>query len=269
MRAICVDDEPLLSERIAKLCRALKEIDEAYPFTRAEAALQWLESNEADLALLDIDMPDMNGIDMAKIMKLRHPNMKIVFLTSFPQYALDAIHLHVSGYLLKPVDPDELAREVDYAFCDQIGKKVEPPVRVTTFGGFEVFVSGKQVDFRLSKSKELLALLVDRRGISLTRAEAFATLWEDRLYDRSMQKQFDVIIRSLRETLRGHGIEAIFEMKKGRLRICPERIDCDLYHFFDGDVDAFNAYRGEYMNAYSWANLSEGALYRQRWPQSR
>ena len=40
MRAICVDDEPLLSEHIAKLCIALKEIDEAFPFTRAEAALQ-------------------------------------------------------------------------------------------------------------------------------------------------------------------------------------------------------------------------------------
>ncbi len=262
MRVLCVDDEPLLSERVAKLCRTLEETDEAFPFTGAEAALRWLESNEADLALLDIDMPDMNGIDLAKTIKLRYPRMKIIFLTSYPQYAVDAFHLHVSGYLLKPVDPDELAQEVTYALSDRIQEKPEPAVRIRTFGGFDVFASGKLVAFKLSKSKELLALLVDRQGLSLTRAEAFAVLWEDRMYDRSMQKQLDVIIRSMRETLREYGIEEIFEMKKGVLRVCPELIDCDMYRFFEGDVDAFNAYRGEYMNAYSWASLSEGYLTR-------
>ena len=195
-------------------------------------------------------MPDMNGIDLAKTIKLRHPGMKIIFLMSYPQYAVDAFHLHVSGYLLKPVDTDELAYEVNYALSDRIQEKPEPTVRLRTFGGFDVFASGKLVAFKLSKSKELLALLVDRQGLSQKRSEAFGILWEDRMYDRSMQKQFDVIIRSMRDTLREYGIEEIFEMKKGGLRVCPNLIDCDVYRFFDGDVDAFNAYRGEYMNAY-------------------
>ena len=81
MRAICVDDEPLLAERIAKLCGTLDEIEEALSFTHAEPALAWLNDNQADLALLDIDMPDMNGIELAKIIKLRFPKMKILFLT--------------------------------------------------------------------------------------------------------------------------------------------------------------------------------------------
>ena len=260
MRAICVDDEPLLAEHIARLCRSLGEIDEAVSFTRVEPALAWLGNNQADLALLDIDMPDMNGIEAAKIIKLRFPKMKIIFLTSYPQYAVDAFHLHVSGYLLKPVDPEELSTEVSYALSDRVEMKPEPPVRIRTFGGFDVFASGKLVAFRLSRSKELLALLVDRQGLSITRAEAFAVLWEDRMYDRSMQKQFDVIIRSMKETLREYGIERIFEMKKGNLRICPEQVDCDMYRFFEGDVEAFNAYRGEYMNPYSWASLTESYL---------
>ena len=264
MRAICVDDEPLLAERIAKLCRALGEIDEAFPFTRSQPALAWLGNNKADLALLDIDMPDMNGIELAKIIKLRYPKMKIIFLTSYPQYAVDAFHLHVSGYLLKPVDPKELAAEVSYALSDLVERKPEPPVRIRTFGGFDVFASGKLVAFRLSRSKELMALLVDRQGLSITRAEAFAVLWEDRMYDRSMQKQFDVIIRSMKDTLREYGIERIFEMNKGSLRICPEQVDCDMYRFFDGDVEAFNAYHGEYMNPYSWASLTESYLSQRR-----
>ena len=84
------------------------------------------------------------------------------------------------------------------------------------------------------------------------------------MYDRSMQKQFDVIIRSMKDTLREYGIERIFEMKKGSLRICPEQVDCDMYRFFDGDVEAFNAYHGEYMNPYSWASLTESYLSQRR-----
>ena len=102
---------------------------------------------------------------------------------------------------------------------------------------------------------------MDRRGNSVTRAEAFAILWEDRLYDRSMQKQLDVIIRSLRATLQENGIASILEMKSGTLRILPERFRCDLYRFLSGDADAINAYRGEYMSGYDWAELTEGRLH--------
>ena len=145
-----------------------------------------------------------------------------------------------------------------------VEEKPKKRLRIQCFGDFEVFCDGVPLHFKRSKSKELLALLVDRQGLSLSRAEAFSILWEDRLYDRSMQKQFDVIIRSMRDTLREYGIDAIFEMKNGRLRIRPEMIECDMYRFFEGDADAFNAYRGEYMNAYPWAVLSENDLSRRR-----
>ena len=131
-----------------------------------------------------------------------------------------------------------------------------------TFGGFDCLVDGKAIPFRQAKCKELLAYLVDRRGSSVTRAEAFAILWEDRLYDRSMQKQLDVIIRRLRATLLEYGISEILEMKSGTMRIHPELLDCDLYRFLSGDAEAVRAYRGEYMSGYSWAELTEGYMTR-------
>ena len=263
MKAICVDDEVLLARRAAALCSKLPEIDGAEPFTRAADALSWLSEHEAELALLDIDMPDISGIELAEKIKQEYPKIKIIVLTAYPQFAVDAFRLHASGYLLKPIDPEALASEVAYALSDRTAEK-QPSVKVKTFGGFDVFAKGNMVSFHLAKSKELLALLVDRKGLSLSRAEAFSILWEDRLYDRPMQKQFDVIIRSMRDTLREYGIDAIFEMKNGRLRIRPEMIECDMYRFFEGDADAFNAYRGEYMNAYPWAVLSESDLSRRR-----
>ena len=80
------------------------------------------------------------------------------------------------------------------------------------------------------------------------------------MYDRPMQKQLDVIVRSMRDTLNEYGIGEIFEMNKGTLRIIPDKFSCDAYRFFDGDIDAVDAYRGEYMNSYSWASITESYM---------
>ena len=75
-----------------------------------------------------------------------------------------------------------------------------------------------------------------------------------------MQKYLDVVVRSLRETLRDAGIEEIPEVKSGNLRIRPEQLDCDLYRFLEGEAEAVNAFRGEYMQDYSWAIFNTESL---------
>ena len=76
------------------------------------------------------------------------------------------------------------------------------------------------------------------------RAEAFAILWGDRVYDRSMQKQFDVVLRSLRRTLAEYGIPWILEVRNGALRVCPDKISCDAWLLFNGSPEAMEAYCG-------------------------
>ena len=261
MRVICVDDERLLMQDTVNLCLEIDLVDEAKGFTKPAEALRWLEHEQADIALLDIDMPGMNGMELAARIKQRHPQTAILFLTGYSQYAVDAFSLHVSGYLLKPVDPERLAAELAYVFARK-PRQQHAHIEARTFGNFDLLVDGKAISFKQAKCKELLAYLVDRRGSSVTRAEAFAILWGDRLYDRPMQKQFDVIIRSLRETLQEQGIAELLEIRSGNLRIRHELIDCDLYRFLNGDVSALNEYRGEYLNGYAWAELTGGYMSR-------
>ena len=259
MNVICVDDEKLLADYVAELCRALPKVDRVLSFSAPLTALEWLEENNADLAILDIDMPGMSGMELAERIKQEHPRTKVVFLTGYSHFAVDAFRLRASGYLLKPVDPQRLAEEVDYAFSE---RRAEKPAHIEarTFGNFELLVDGRPVAFRQAKCKELLAYLVDRRGSGVTRAEAFAILWEDRLYDRPMQKQLDAIIRSLRDTLKEAGADGILGIKGGTLRIDPEELSCDLFRFCSGDVKAFNEFQGEYMNGYSWASMTESYM---------
>jgi len=250
-----------------ELCEKLPQKPEVRGFTKASEALLWLEKHAADIALLDINMPDMTGLQLAAKIRGIDQNTAIIFLTGHSEYALDAFKLHASGYLMKPVNKARLAEEIEHAVTlrgDHTEKKLPEGSRITahTFGEFDLFVDGQPVSFPRSKSKELLAYLIDRQGGGISRATAAAVLWEDSHYDRSMQKQLDVIIRSLRSALEAVGAEDIFELDSGTMRIVPEKLDCDLYRFLSGNTDAVNSYRGEYMNAYAWANMTEAFLTR-------
>ena len=263
MNIICVDDEELVLQYTAALCREIRPGADVRTFSRASYALDWAAQNPVDIALLDIDMPGMNGLTLAAGIKQLRPDAAVIFVTGYAQYAVDAFSLHAAGYLLKPVSRDRLREELEYAAGGPSELSAEGShVFARTFGNFDLLVDGKAVAFSRSKAKELLAYLVDRQGSSITRPEAAATLWEDSFYDRSMQKQLDVVIRSLRSTLDEYGIGDILEIQRGFIRIVPERMDCDLYRFLAGDIDAVNAYRGEYMTAYSWAELTAGYIER-------
>ena len=261
MNVICVDDEAQALKHTVSCCQKLHLLDGVHGFARPGDALAWAKENPVDLALLDINMPDMNGLELAERLKRINPRMSVIFITASGQYALDAYRVHPTSYLLKPFDPARLAREVEYALSIRVA---DSPARIVaqTFGHFEILVDGRTLDFRRSKSKELLAYLVDRRGAGVTRQDAFAALWEDREYDVSMQKQMDVVIRSLRDTLKKYGIGDLLELKHHNLRILPELIDCDMYRFLEGDGEALNGYFGEYMSQYAWAAEREAQLSR-------
>jgi two-component SAPR family response regulator len=259
MKAICVDDEDMILDLTVSFLEESGLFEEVRGFLSGSEAIDYMDRNDVTLALLDVDMPEMNGMTLAHRIREKNPKTSIIFLTGYSEYAVEAFSIHADGYLLKPVIKDKLIEEVKYILSN---KEEKSPYLVTarTFGNFDIFVNGDAVVFKRSKSKELLAYLIDNRGGSVTRAEAFAALWEDGMYDRAMQKQMDVIVRSLKDTLKEYGISDIMEMKSGAMRICPELIDCDMYRYLEGDEAAIKEFRGVYMNSYYWASLTEASL---------
>ena len=152
---------------------------------------------------------------------------------------------------------------LDAEQLDQIltkpSKKSGVVVRVQTFGEFEVFVNNKPLVWERKKARELMAYLVDKRGASATTAEIALALWDDDSKIRSVQ----TIISSLRKTLRKAGVTDVLVKSRNRTAVDVSKICCDLYEFIDGNVAAVNAYRGEYMSNYSWAEFTNGHLYHQ------
>ena len=260
MNIICVDDEAIVLSMVTDMCKDIKGVTDVKGFTKVSEALDHITENDVDIAVLDIDMPEMNGLMLAARIKEINSRTAVVFLTGYSEYAVDAFSVHAAGYILKPVVKEKLISEIEYVISSVKRPDTSSHIVIKTFGNFDVFVDGKAVSFARSKAKELLAYLVNKNGSSVSRQEAFAGMYENVLYDRPKQKQFDVIIRSLKTTLDSNGISEIFEMNGGLMRVVPKYFGCDLYRFLEGDIDAVNSYCGEYMSEYSWGSYTEGFL---------
>lgn len=258
MRFLAVDDEPPMLNGLVSALRGARPEAEVLPFCWPEDALEELRSRPADAAFLDIQMGKMTGLQLAMELKKIKPDIHIIFVTGYSQYAVDAFAMHATGYLLKPVEKEDVERELTFIYGRPKNKS---RVQIQTFGGFELFVDGQPVRFERSKAKELLAYLVDRRGASVTSGEAYAALFEDAEATPARKSYFRTILHELTRALKKAGVEEILRKEWNSYAVMPEAFDCDLYRFLEGDPVAVNQYQNDYLPAYSWAEIRNGGLF--------
>ena len=121
-------------------------------------------------------------------------------------------------------------------------------VSARLFGPFSLTVGGEAVHVRCEKARELLALLIERRGAFVTTREAIALLWECEPDDKSRARYRKIASRLMAE-LRKIGVDHIVESDRGARRIVPEYIDCDYYDYRDG----LKAPTDALLPEYSWS----------------
>ena len=259
MKIIAVDDERLALEGLVNTIKSIESESEVQGFCNPMEALEYIKKNEADVAFLDIEMFGINGKELAgKMKEIRH-DINIIFVTGYSDYAVKAMEIRASGYLLKPARESDVRRELDN-LRNPIEIKKEKKVYMQTFGNFEVFIDDEPVKFSRRKSKELLAFLVDRKGAGVSSAEIAAVLWEDKEYTRSLKNQVQTIVGGMMDALKAKGAQDIIIKKWNSLSIDISKIECDYYKFLEGDVAYINKFAGEYMSNYSWSEFTAGYL---------
>ncbi len=134
------------------------------------------------------------------------------------------------------------------------------PVSIRTFGYFDVFVGDLPIAFRNKKSKELLALLVDRKGGYVTSEEAIGFLWEDEPASTLTLSRYRKVALRLKRTLEEYGISDIVETVDGKRRIVMDKVDCDLYNYLSGKEEYSQLFKGSYLTNYSWGEITLGEL---------
>ena len=260
MHIIAVDDEQ------PALGLLVRSIQEACPtahinkFQSGHEVLHFLENNPCDVAFLDIHMRGIDGLTLAKKMKDINPQCNLIFVTGYSEYAGDAMSMHASGYIIKPVSAEAVQAELE-----DLRHPVDPlpgaHLQIRCFGNFEVFsMNGDPVKFSRTKAKELFAYLVYRRGSSCSIRELAAVLFEDNAYSTKQMLYLQKIISSMMQTLKEHNAASVIHKSYNAISLNHESVDCDYYRFLDMDVPSINTYTGEFMTQYSWAEFVAGYL---------
>lgn len=113
MKCVVVDDEPLALEMMSAYVRKTPYLELAGSFSSSIEALDFLRKNQVDLAFLDIQMPDLNGLELGNF--LMGQPIRLVFVTAYEQYALEGFKVEALDYLLKPVSYSDFMKAAERA----------------------------------------------------------------------------------------------------------------------------------------------------------
>lgn len=254
-RVLVVDDEQLIREGSAKVIQDSMPHAEIVKCGSSAEALEEVQKKPFDVAFLDIEMPNMNGVELAKRIKKVSPDTNIIFSTAYPQYAGEAFGLHASGYVTKPLNKDKVEAELK-----ELRRPIEGDdrgLRVQAFGNFEVFYDGVPLKFKYQKTKELLAYLIDRNCAVVDIGEIRATLWDD---DEDRTSYIKQLRKDLMDTLKKVGADDAIVVMRGGIGVIPAKVKCDFFDYLAGDAKGINSYHGEYMQQYSWSEMTHGSL---------
>ncbi|MEG1981770.1 MAG: response regulator [Clostridia bacterium] len=260
MKILAADDEVLALEMLTQALTEACPDAEIFSFNKLSKLLVFATENPCDVAFIDIQMPGMTGLELAKKLKSMWSRINIIFVTGFDEFTGEALALHVSGYIMKPVTVAKIKMELAN-LRHPIATKCSILLKAKTLGNFDVFTpNGELVHFERTKAKEVLAYLVYRRGASCTIKEIAAALFEDEEYDKKQQNYLQKIISSLLHTLSAVGAEATIVKKYNSLAVDVSLLECDYYQFIEKNSSTINEYSGEFMSQYPWAEFVVGYL---------
>ena len=117
LRTLIVDDEPLAVERMQVICCKMDALHVVGTASDGAQALRLIEALEPDLILLDMTMPEVDGLSVAKTLAKQGSSPAVVFVTAHDNYAVEAFDLDAVDYVLKPVKPERLERAIQRALA--------------------------------------------------------------------------------------------------------------------------------------------------------
>lgn len=251
MKVLITDDEKMMRSGMEKEVKKVIPDAEIFLAESGKQALEIFAEHDIPLVFLDVEMPGMNGLEAAKRLKDIRSDVNIIMTTAYPNYAVDAYKLHIGGYLMKPVDAEDIREELEH-LTHPIEADTDPDkLTLSCFGEFKVEYGGEPMRFSRTKAKEILAYLTAKNGASASKNELCDVLWEDEERD-SKKSYIRVLVLELKKSLKEIGMEEVLIHNRNEYSLRTDMVNCDYYEFLKGNPAAIRAYNGEFMNQYSW-----------------
>ena len=249
MRAIIVDDEPLMVRKFVRLASDIPDLNIVGQFTDGEEALEFARGNEIEAAFLDMEMPGMDGTELVARLREVRPDMLVVPVTAHEGYVFEANQIGVDYYVLKPYTAAVLEQMMERLRL--IAGRQGKDVYIQTFGRFLVKKDGRPVPLT-GKAKEILALIVTRRGREVSNEEIYNTIWEGRPGDNDSMGVYYNALKRLKDALAKAGLEELLVSTAHGQMVDTSMFDCDFYEWKDRTMDVRSQFEGEFLSEYSW-----------------
>ncbi|MBC5635354.1 response regulator [Ornithinibacillus sp. BX22] len=273
MKVILIDDEHLALTRLEHLfAEYIDEIEVVGAYQNASQALKEIEVISPDVVFLDIEMPGMNGLELAgKIQEINH-HIEIVFVTGYNEYAIEAFELFAFDYILKPILGNRLRKSLT-----QLQRRISNSPLPSTEGGMDkawiqcfnqIKVKGpdykeEALKWRTSKAQELFAYLFHNRGKMINKEILVDLLWPS----TNNTQQLYTTIYHIRRTLKQYGLESLsIQSGNGGYTLTADNIKIDteeweqhlnqLEPISDKNYmeyeQVFYEYKGDYLGQYGY-----------------
>ncbi|MGO0061327.1 response regulator [Brevibacillus fluminis] len=234
IRAIIVDDEIPAIGNIADLLLASGKVEIVKEFTNPLEALGMIEQLDVDVAFLDIEMPGIDGLELAHRFIDLNCQVDVVFITAYNEFAVEAFELQALDYLLKPVTRERLQKTLERVAHRQISIKLPARhsiLKVSCFGKFMVEdENGVPVKWRTNKTEELFAFLVDKSGQAVPKETIVDVLW-GHMEEKRAFGNFNTCLYNMRKTLAQLGYPELLISHSGMFRLDMKRISSDAQKF--------------------------------------
>ncbi len=275
LRAIIADNEEPAISILKILLERTDRVTVVESFLSAADTLSGIRDAKPDVAFLDIEMPETNGLELAERILAVDAGVEIVFVTAYDQYALDAFRVNALDYLLKPLSFEAVEQTVARLVRRKKGAAVpwnEPADfgRIHCFGKFTVYGPGSElpVKWRTSKAEELFAYLVQNLEREVPKWKICEALWPECSADK-VDIYLHTTVYKMKKVLDAARIEFIIKFINGCYWMSLSRVCTDAAEFdsiaasglpVSGETlgtyeKAISLYKNDYLeeNDYLWA----------------
>ncbi|MBM7715159.1 response regulator [Siminovitchia sp. FSL H7-0308] len=273
MRVILIDDESLALEFLEKKLDEIGGIEIIGKYNDAYKGLEEITKNHPDAVFLDIEMPEISGMDLAKKIQRLMPSVKIVFVTAHNEYAVDAFEINAADYIVKPIRQKRLLKTIDQ-LLELTGKKTAASPMVCCFNKLHFKMDGKKpemidVYWRTTKARELFAYLIHHREQFVRKDVLLEYFWPNAGWKDGFTQLYSTVYQ-IRKTLKSidFPIKIISSENSYKLELNDVRVDVEEWEngmkrlsFLTREtlpeyIKTLDLYKGDYFDKddYLWAD---------------
>lgn len=262
IKAVLIDDERPALRELEYLLRDYDAVEVAGTFTNPLEAINEMAALYPQVVFMDINMPQLQGIDAASRILDHCPQSDIVFVTAYDQYAIEAFELHALDYILKPISKERF--DISMQRILSKNRHVTPSAStrkfsIITLGKFQAGWEGQEaIKWRSEKTREIFAFLLHHAGREVSRDEILETVWGGTDLQKAIHGLYNGIYY-IRKALQEYGVEKNVISIEGNYTLNLGEVELDNFLFKEFKEDKNNIDALEKAESLYFADYYEGS----------